>query len=577
MRGGKEDDPDWGGASGSGSCLLGGVDTGGEGCVSLQRFNATHNVSSSIDLYDKRWDWSKSHKLNTYDFQKLSKSDASDLLNGSWVVVAGDSQARCFALSLLNLILGPQAQRMYSVPYVVNLTNSMEQDLAFGDVMMGAAGDDCGRCFSELKKGGARRVMLMVEIEKRGEGIATCKKVTTNKNLEIVRLVEESENRKKQEVTREISLPSQSSAGIEIDYSSKKRKPSLLPLARAFDVNTRAQLDEEIARMFYTDDLPFNLARNPHYHRAFTFAATHNILGYVPPDTRFASIIVMLKRFKFIKKGLQAMVISDECNSYRENDTVKANFVKEKLVSDDWWNKVAYIIDFTKPIYDILRLSEDSCKVAPHRDGEISREIMKCFRRFDVSYKEVFFGSERRNKLNLIRAEDLVYIHYNFRLLSRSSSQYEDEKTKMWDVGGDAFDSLGDVGYLEFVELSFDEQDLESQLISKDVNNCNIASSIDLYEKRWDWSKSPKLNTYDFQKLSKPDASDLLNGSWVVVAGDSQARFFALSLLNLILQDLAFGDVLVGVAGDDCGRCFSELKEGGARRVMLMVEIEKRD
>ncbi|XP_039044808.1 uncharacterized protein LOC120184397 [Hibiscus syriacus] len=83
--------------------------------VSLQRFNATHNVSSSIDLYDKRWDWSKSHKLNTYDFQKLSKSDASDLLNGSWVVVAGDSQARCFALSLLNLILGPQAQRMYSV------------------------------------------------------------------------------------------------------------------------------------------------------------------------------------------------------------------------------------------------------------------------------------------------------------------------------------------------------------------------------------------------------------------------------------------------------------------------------
>ncbi|XP_039043429.1 uncharacterized protein LOC120182547 [Hibiscus syriacus] len=296
---------------------------------------------------------------------------------------------------------------------------------------------------------------------------------------------------------------------------------------------------------------------------------------------------------------------------------VKANFVKEKLVSDDWWDKVAYIIDFTKPIYDILRvcgtdkpclhlvyklwdsmiekvkceiytkekrplsdfspfyhvvygiliahwtksytplysldhslnprfysdgwLSEDPYRVAPHRDGEISRERMKCFRRLfpnDDDYDKVldeftcfslklgpfedlmsltkryssdpkiwwdnfgvevpllqylafkvlgqptsssccernwstysFIHSLRRNKLNPSRAEDLVYIHYNLRLLSRSSSQYEDEKTKMWDAGGDDFDSVGDVGYLEFAELSLDEPDLESQLISEDVNN----------------------------------------------------------------------------------------------------------
>ncbi|KAK8596116.1 hypothetical protein V6N12_064615 [Hibiscus sabdariffa] len=75
-------------------------------------------------------------------------------------------------------------------------------------------------------------------------------------------------------------------------------------------------------------------------------------------DTRFASIIVMLKRFKLIKHGLQAMVISDEWNSFREDDTGKANFVKEKLLSDDWWDKVAYIIDFTNPIYDMLRICD---------------------------------------------------------------------------------------------------------------------------------------------------------------------------------------------------------------------------
>ncbi|GMI63421.1 ALTERED XYLOGLUCAN 9 [Hibiscus trionum] len=108
--------------------------------------NATHD----LDLYDKRWGWSDSHKLKACDFQKLSRPDASDLLNGSWVIVAGDSQARLFALSLLTLVLGSDSQRMDSVradlfkrhsdysifvdeigmkmdfvwaPYVVNLTN----------------------------------------------------------------------------------------------------------------------------------------------------------------------------------------------------------------------------------------------------------------------------------------------------------------------------------------------------------------------------------------------------------------------------------------------------------------------
>lgn len=59
------------------------------------------------------------------------------------------------------------------------------------------------------------------------------------------------------------------------------------------------------------------------------------------------------------------------------------------------------------------------------------------------------------------RAEDLVYIHNNLRLLSRNSDQYENEKTKMWDVGGDAFDSHNEIGFLEFAELSLDEPDLE--------------------------------------------------------------------------------------------------------------------
>ncbi|KAL4323399.1 hypothetical protein GQ457_11G005340 [Hibiscus cannabinus] len=128
--------------------------------------NATHD----LDLYDKRWGWSDSHKVKACDFQKLSRPDASDLLNGSWVMVAGDSQARLFTLSLLTLVLGSDSQRMDSVradlfkrhsdysilvdeigmkldfvwaPYVVNLTNLMtdyKTQKSCPDVMVMGAG-----------------------------------------------------------------------------------------------------------------------------------------------------------------------------------------------------------------------------------------------------------------------------------------------------------------------------------------------------------------------------------------------------------------------------------------------------
>lgn len=54
-------------------------------------------------------------------------------------------------------------------------------------------------------------------------------------------------------------------------------------LARAFNVGAREELNHLIARMFYSAGLPFNLARNPYFRSAFTYAANHNIVGYLPP------------------------------------------------------------------------------------------------------------------------------------------------------------------------------------------------------------------------------------------------------------------------------------------------------
>ena len=81
-----------------------------------------------------------------------------------------------------------------------------------------------------------------------------------------------------------------------------------------------------------------------------------------------------------------------------------------------------------------------------------------------------FVNSLRRNKLTPKHAKDLVFVHNNLRLLSRSTDQYLDEKPKMWDVGGDEFGTLEDMGFLELAELSLDEPELENVFFSKNTN-----------------------------------------------------------------------------------------------------------
>ncbi|KAL4598363.1 hypothetical protein ACB092_11G054500 [Castanea dentata] len=75
-------------------------------------------------------------------------------------------------------------------------------------------------------------------------------------------------------------------------------------------------------------------------------------------DTRFASVVIMLKRLKLIKRCLQAMAISEQWASYREDDVGKAQKVKEMILSDLWWDKVDYILEFTAPIYDMIRVAD---------------------------------------------------------------------------------------------------------------------------------------------------------------------------------------------------------------------------
>ncbi|KAJ6810180.1 uncharacterized protein M6B38_158170 [Iris pallida] len=75
------------------------------------------------------------------------------------------------------------------------------------------------------------------------------------------------------------------------------------------------------------------------------------------PKTRFAFDIIILRKFKVIKRSLQDMVVSERWNLYKEKDEGKAEFVKQKVLDDIWWEKVDYIVSFTEPIYDMLRFA----------------------------------------------------------------------------------------------------------------------------------------------------------------------------------------------------------------------------
>ncbi|CAL5401645.1 unnamed protein product [Camellia sinensis] len=74
----------------------------------------------------------------------------------------------------------------------------------------------------------------------------------------------------------------------------------------------------------------------------------------------------------------------------------------------------------------------------------------------------------RRNKMTPKRAEDLIFIHNNLRLLSRRTPQYMQGQTKTWDIAGDAFDSFEDVGEIEIATLSLDEPELEAIVFTDD-------------------------------------------------------------------------------------------------------------
>ena len=78
------------------------------------------------------------------------------------------------------------------------------------------------------------------------------------------------------------------------------------------------------------------------------------------------------------------------------------------------------------------------------------------------------------------RAEDLVYVHSNLRLLSRCNVEYVNTVTKIWDIAGDTWnegDIHGGAGILENATLTLDEPELEAMVIGNANTNATTSES----------------------------------------------------------------------------------------------------
>ncbi|XP_057418591.1 uncharacterized protein LOC130712794 [Lotus japonicus] len=334
------------------------------------------------------------------------------------------------------------------------------------------------------------------------QGVSFCKKVSDDCFEEMKQIEREAVEKAK---LVQVLLPTgTTSLRPPLDDGSKKRKGGALE--KAWNNKARDQLTSEIARFFYSAGLPFNVARNPYFVKMLNFAANNTILGFrkgflkfvdgsgefkdkhyiarkileticdVGPldvvqvitdnapvckaagsiieivDTRFASTLIMLKRLRDVKHGLQAMVIDEQWSSYQEDDPVRATFVKETILKDSWWKEVDYILSFTNPIYDMLRacdtdestlhliyekwdcmieqvkvaifqhegkgldeylsfyevaIAEVPNRVPPHKDNEICIGRMQCLRRYfqdarerNEAFQEFFNFSTRAEGLD---------------------------------------------------------------------------------------------------------------------------------------------------------------------------------
>lgn len=144
-------------------------------------------------------------------------------------------------------------------------------------------------------------------LKEKGNGIICCSKVTNEYLAEIKELDMIVTDKVRQAKLVQVPFPNgTTSLNPPIDMS-KKRRGSDVPLAKAFNNEARDHLSSEIARLFYSAGLPFNVAKNPYFISAFTNAANSFISGYLPPSYNSIRTTMLQREKANILKLLQTI------------------------------------------------------------------------------------------------------------------------------------------------------------------------------------------------------------------------------------------------------------------------------
>jgi hypothetical protein len=116
-------------------------------------------------------------------------------------------------------------------------------------------------------------------------GIKGCPKVTTEHKLEMQKLQDAADQKKKSKESTIPLPPRDGSENISSNtmFARKRRLTRKSPLEMAFNNGCKEQLTSLIARMFYSGGIPFHFARNPHYVNSHKYAANNMLVGFVPP------------------------------------------------------------------------------------------------------------------------------------------------------------------------------------------------------------------------------------------------------------------------------------------------------
>jgi hypothetical protein len=203
--------------------------------------------------------------------------------------------------------------------------------------------------------------------------------------------------------TKGVSMPT---APSQHDDSAKKNKrgPGSM-LEKSWQMQDPKHLDALIARAFYSRGIPFNFARNTYLREAFTFAASNSVTGYQMPG------------YNKLREGL---LVEERAHIDRLLSSTKSTWHDKgvTICADGWTDPQR------RPLINFVSISGSS----------------SMFLRAD--------NCEGQVKTKEYIAEKLKSII--------------EGETRMWDVGGDSFESLSGVGILEVANLSLDEPGLQS-------------------------------------------------------------------------------------------------------------------